>query len=153
MARTNVQQWQRDRNRTLDLVYLESLGPGAWPALCELAALPMDEARGAQFIGGARETVRHLRLTLGGELVVKETVATEGEGVDDLREELDRRWAAMRSDGALDAARERKRIAEATLVAEEWIRRTGGNGATARPDDLKQAVKQILEEASSKWEV
>jgi len=102
---------------------------------------------------GAQQTVRHLRLTLGRELVVKETVATEGDGVDDLREELDRRWAAMRSEGALDAARERKRIAEATLVAEEWIRRTGGNGAAARPDDLKQAVKQILEEASSKWEV
>jgi LAO/AO transport system kinase len=101
---------------------------------------------------GAQQTVRHLRLTLGRELIVKTTVATEGDGVDDLREELDRRWAAMRSEGALDAARERKRIAEATLVAEEWIRRTGGNGVAIRPDDLKQAVKQILAEASSKWE-
>lgn len=101
---------------------------------------------------GAKETVRHLRLTLGRELVVKQTIATEGEGVDDLREELERRWQALRAEGELDAARERKRIAEATLVAEEWIRRTGGNGATARSDDLKQAVKQILEEAASKWE-
>ena len=101
---------------------------------------------------GAQQTARHLRLTLGRELVVKLTIATEGDGVDDLREELDRRWAAMRSEGALDAARERKRGAEATLVAEEWIRRIGGNGAAARPDDLKQAVKQILEEATSKWE-
>ncbi len=101
---------------------------------------------------GAQQTVRHLRLTLGRELVVMQTVATEGDGVDDLREELDRRWATMRSDGALDAARERKRIAEATLIAEEWVRRTGGNGAAAHPDDLKQAVKQILEEATSKWD-
>lgn len=101
---------------------------------------------------GARETVRHLRLALGRELVVKQTIATEGEGVDDLRGELERRWAALRSEGALDAARERKRIAEATLVAEEWIRRTGANGAAARSDDLKQAVKQILEEAANKWE-
>ena len=101
---------------------------------------------------GAQQTVRHLRLTLGRELVVKQTIATEGDGVDDLREELDRRWAALRSDGALEAARERKRIAEAALVAEEWVRHTGGNGAAARADDLKQAVKQILEEASSKWE-
>lgn len=101
---------------------------------------------------GAQQTVRHLRLTFGRELVVKQTVATEGEGVEDLREELDRRWAAMRSGGALDAARERKRLVEATLVAEEWIRRTGGNGGAARPDDLRQAVKQILEEATSKWE-
>ena len=100
---------------------------------------------------GAKETVRHLRLTLGRELVVKQTIATEGVGVDELREELERRWQALRSDGQLEAARERKRIAEATLVAEEWIRRTG-NGAAARPDDLRQAVKQILEEAASKWE-
>ena len=100
---------------------------------------------------GARETVRHLRLALGRELVVKQTIATEGEGIDELRAELEQRWAALRSDGELDAARERKRIAEATLVAEEWIRRTG-NGASARPDDLKHAVKQILEEAASKWE-
>jgi LAO/AO transport system kinase len=100
---------------------------------------------------GAQQTVRHLRLTFGRDLVVKQTVATEGEGVDELREELERRWAELRSGGGLDAARERKRIAEATLVAEEWVRHTGGNGASAHPDDLKQAVKQILEEASSKW--
>ena len=100
---------------------------------------------------GAKETVRHLRLSLGRELVVMQTVATEGEGVGELREELQRRWQALRSAGELDSARERKRIAEATLVAEEWIRRTG-NGRGARPDDLKQAVKQILEEAASKWE-
>jgi LAO/AO transport system kinase len=102
---------------------------------------------------GAQQAVRHLRLTLGRELTVMQTVATEGKGVDDLREELDRRWAVMRSEGALEAAREHKRNAEATLVAEEWIRHTGGNGAAERPHDLKQAVKQILEEASSKWEV
>ncbi len=48
---------------------------------------------------GAQQTVRHLRLTFGRGLVVMQTVATEGEGVGELREELDRRWAAMRSDG------------------------------------------------------
>ena len=101
---------------------------------------------------GAAQTVRHLRLSLGRELVVKQTIATEGEGVAGLREELEGRWAALRADGALGAARERKQIAEATLVAEEWIRRTGGNGGVARPEDLKHAVKQILEEAASKWE-
>ena len=101
---------------------------------------------------GAPQTVRHLRLALGRELVVMQTVATEGQGVEELRAELDRRWTALRAEGALEAARERKRIAEATLVAEEWIRRIGANGRAAHPDDLKQAVKQILEEASSKWE-
>jgi LAO/AO transport system kinase len=101
---------------------------------------------------GARETVRHLRLALGRELVVKQTVATKGEGVHDLRDELDQRWMAMRFDGSLEAGRARKRLAEATLVAEEWIGQTGGNGDAAHPKDLKQAVKQILEEAASKWE-
>jgi len=101
---------------------------------------------------GAQQTVRHLRLTLGRELIVKQTVATEGEGVDDLREQLERRWHGLRAEGALEEARERKRVAEATLVAEEWIRHTGRNGDGARSDDLKQAVKQILEEATSKWE-
>jgi LAO/AO transport system kinase len=101
---------------------------------------------------GAQQTVRHLCLALGRELVVKQTVATDGDGVEDLRGEFDRRWAAMRANGALEAARVQKRIAEATLVAEEWIRRTGSNGSATRPDDLKQAVKHILEEAVSKWD-
>jgi LAO/AO transport system kinase len=114
--------------------------------VCDLIVVNMADRPGAQ------QAVRHLRLAFGRELVVKQTIATEGEGVEDLREELDRRWAALRADGQLDAARERKRIVEATLLAEEWIRRTGENGGAPRSDDLKQAVKQILEEAASKWE-
>jgi uncharacterized membrane protein (UPF0136 family) len=38
VARFNVAQWRRDHERTLDLDYLESLGPGGWRALCSLAA-------------------------------------------------------------------------------------------------------------------
>ena len=100
---------------------------------------------------GAPQTVRHLRLALGRDLVVKQTVATDGEGVGELREELERRWDGLRSSGELAAARERKQIAEATLVAEEWIRRTGRNGVGA-PGRLEAGREQILEEAASKWE-
>jgi LAO/AO transport system kinase len=101
---------------------------------------------------GASQTVRHLRLTFGRDLIVKQTIATEGEGVGELREELEGRWERLTGTGDLGAARERKQIAEATLVAEEWIRRCGAGGGVARPDNLKLAVKQILEEAASQWE-
>jgi len=37
VARYNVGRWQRDPSRSLDLDYLVMLGPGAWPALVELA--------------------------------------------------------------------------------------------------------------------
>jgi LAO/AO transport system kinase len=100
---------------------------------------------------GAAQTVRHLRLALGREMIVKQTIATEGDGVPELRDELQARFDRLVADGDLAGARERKRVTEATLVAEEWIRRCG-NGGPARPDDLKLAVKQILEEAAHKWE-
>ena len=38
VARFNVAQWRSQPGRTLDLAYLETLGPGAWPALCDVAA-------------------------------------------------------------------------------------------------------------------
>ncbi|HEY3897795.1 MAG TPA: DUF4173 domain-containing protein [Chthoniobacter sp.] len=38
VARFNVDRWRQDRRRELDIVYLESLGPGGWPALCEVAS-------------------------------------------------------------------------------------------------------------------
>ncbi len=38
VARFNVAQWQREPTRTLDLAYLEALGPGAWPALIAVAS-------------------------------------------------------------------------------------------------------------------
>jgi LAO/AO transport system kinase len=100
---------------------------------------------------GAAQTVRHLRLALGREMIVKQTIATEGDGVPELRDELQARFDRLVANGDLAGARERKRVTEATLVAEEWIRRCG-NGGPARPDDLKLAVKQILEEAAHKWE-
>lgn len=37
VARFNVDQWRHDRSRNLDVDYLISLGPDAWPALCSVA--------------------------------------------------------------------------------------------------------------------
>ena len=42
---------------------------------------------------GTPETVRHLRLTLGRDLPIATTVATEGTGVEELRAMFDERWA------------------------------------------------------------
>ena len=48
VAHYNVARWQRDPNRSLDLDYLVMLGPGAWPALVELAGDQRDPSIGAR---------------------------------------------------------------------------------------------------------
>jgi LAO/AO transport system kinase len=99
---------------------------------------------------GARETVRHLRLTLGRSFFVATTVATEGIGVDALRSEFDDRWARLRANGALDDLRARKRSHEAALIAEAWIR-TCAAETPQHSLDIPTAVKLILEEAAKRW--
>ena len=49
---------------------------------------------------GTPETVRHLRLTLGRDLPIATTVATEGTGVEELRALFDERWAGLSGNGA-----------------------------------------------------
>lgn len=99
---------------------------------------------------GAPETVRHLRLTLGRDLHVTTTIATEGVGVDGLRAELDSRWTRLQEPGALERLRLRKRSREAALIAEAWTRACADE--IAQDDlDLSAAVKRILEEAASRW--
>lgn len=100
---------------------------------------------------GVSETLRHFRLTLGREVEVAATVATgEGKGIDELREKLDKRWAGLGSNGALQSVRARKRIREAVLTAEAWTRALGDE-MVHENDDLHTAVKQILEEAARRW--
>jgi hypothetical protein len=60
VARFNVAQWQRDATRTLDLAYLESMGPSAWPALCDVAS---SDAKQNGTVRDAREIVRRLART------------------------------------------------------------------------------------------
>jgi len=56
VARFNVEQWQNEPGRTLDLAYLEALGPGAWPSICAVAASKEQPFTAAR----ARETVEKL---------------------------------------------------------------------------------------------
>ena len=99
---------------------------------------------------GTPETVRHLRLTLGRDLPIATTVATEGTGVEELRALFDARWARLRADGGLAALRERKRAREAALIAEAWTRACAARIDEHSPD-LNTAVKEILEEAARRW--
>ena len=98
---------------------------------------------------GTPETVRHLRLTLGRDLPVTTTVATEGTGVEALRALFDERWAGLSSNGALPALRDRKRAREAALIAEAWTRACAEE--IEQSPDLNTAVKEILEEAARRW--
>lgn len=99
---------------------------------------------------GVRETVRHLRLTLGRDFPLLTTIATDGTGVAALRERLDQRWQELQTDGSLAALRARKRAREAGLIAEAWTRAC----AQELPQDnleLGEAVRRILMEAARRW--
>ncbi len=53
VARFNVAQWRAEPSRTLDLTYLEALGPGAWPAICAVAEMkdaPFTAARARELV-------------------------------------------------------------------------------------------------------
>ena len=98
---------------------------------------------------GTPETVRHLRLTLGRDLPIATTVATEGTGVEELRALLDARWSTLGGNGDLAGLRVRKRAREAALIAEAWTRACADE--IEQSPDLNTAVKEILEEAARRW--
>ena len=98
---------------------------------------------------GIPETVRHLRLTLGRDLPIATTVATEGTGVEELRAMFDERWTSLGSNGAVPELRARKRAREAALIAEAWTRACAAE--MEQSPDLNTAVKEILEEAARRW--
>ena len=101
---------------------------------------------------GAAETMRHYRLTLGHDVDVLKTIATEGEGVDALRENLEGRWAELAASGSLAEIRREKELAEATLIAEEWVRACAQNRDGAAVSTMREAVSAILGEAATKWQ-
>jgi LAO/AO transport system kinase len=98
---------------------------------------------------GTPETVRHLRLTLGRDLPIATTVATEGTGVEELRAMFDERWTTLGSNCAVPELRARKRAREAALIAEAWTRACAAE--MEQSPDLNTAVKEILEEAARRW--
>jgi LAO/AO transport system kinase len=99
---------------------------------------------------GTPETVKHLRLTLGRELPIATTVATNGTGVEELRALFDARWSTLGSNGHLAGLRVRKRARESALIAEAFTRACAARIRDPSPD-LNTAVKEILEEAARRW--
>lgn len=100
---------------------------------------------------GAPETMRHFRLTLGREARVRRTIAIEGEGIDELRAELADVWTELEVSGRLATRRREKEVAEATLIAEEWVRACATSAGSAQARSIREAVSQILEEATTTW--
>ena len=98
---------------------------------------------------GVAETARHLRLALGRGLPIMQTGATDGVGVDELRQALDERWQGLVKGTHVEERRDHKRRAEATLIAQEWLEacapRVGAVG------DMDTAISRILEEAHTRW--
>ena len=101
---------------------------------------------------GVAETTRHLRLTLGRSVPVKQTIAASGAGVEELRETLDARWGELNEGDRLRANRAGKRLTEAQLVASEWISRCAATAGVGEAGDIRTAVKQLLQEASRTWQ-
>jgi GTPase len=101
---------------------------------------------------GVHETVRHIRLTLGRDVLVKTTTATTGEGVDELRDTLAARWEELTAGDRLRERRAGTQLAEVQLVAAEWIRSCAArNGAGGRDTNLRTAVHELLQEAARTW--
>jgi LAO/AO transport system kinase len=101
---------------------------------------------------GAPETVRHLRLTMGRDFHVTTTIATEGVGVDELRQDFDKRWAGLELADGVERLRAKKRAREAALIAEAWTSACADE-TDQRDLDLSSAVKRILEEAARRWSI
>ena len=98
---------------------------------------------------GVAETARHLRLALGRGLLIMQTVATDGVGVDELRQALDERWQGLVHGAHVEERRDHKRLAEATLIAQEWLEACAPrDGAVG---DMDTAISRILEEAHTRW--
>jgi len=100
---------------------------------------------------GAAETMRHFGLTLGHDVTVKKTTAATGEGIPELREALDSRWVELTGGGSIEERRREKERAEATLIAEEWVRLCARNGAAGEARTIHETVGTILEEAAARW--
>lgn len=100
---------------------------------------------------GASETARHLRLAAGKVSNVLQTTATEGTGIDALREALDARWTDLVHTGQLDGLRLQKWGSDAALITEAWVAATARERPHETTETMKQAVDGILREATRRW--
>jgi LAO/AO transport system kinase len=99
---------------------------------------------------GASESSRLLRLSLGEEVGVVQTVATLGTGVPELIKTIDARWTVLAADGQLEIIRRRGDLAEATLLAEEMVR-SSASQLSGNVTSIEATVGHILEEATRRW--
>jgi LAO/AO transport system kinase len=102
------------------------------------------------------ETVRHLRMNLARNVDILQTIATDGTGLDELREALDARWAKLVDGTDLASLRTGKLAEEAGLIAQAWVKSTAAQAEDLGLDPAEgfgKTVKRILEEAASRWTV
>ncbi|WPB87805.1 ArgK/MeaB family GTPase [Streptomyces malaysiensis] len=100
---------------------------------------------------GVRETTRHLRLAAGRANAVYQTVATEGQGVDELRGGLQKRWQDLTEGDRLQELRLHKWSSDASLVAEAWVADCAATMDLEPQDSMHNAVNRILKEAAVRW--
>ena len=101
----------------------------------------------------APETVRHLRMNIGSDTEIVQTVATELTGVAELKERLDTRWAAITSGANLAELRGGKFAEEASMLAEAWTKACAADVPVEATEGFEKAVKRILEEAAARWTI
>jgi LAO/AO transport system kinase len=101
----------------------------------------------------APETVRHLRMNLGRDTAVLQTIATDLTGVPELKAALDERWEAVTSSSDLSALRAGKFAEEASMLAEAWTKACAEDVPVEAAEGFEKAVKRILEEAAARWKI
>lgn len=98
---------------------------------------------------GVMESARQMRAMLDRRVGVLTTIATDGQGVDELRDELDRVWSALQANGDLLGRRHAQERHQVQLAASAWLAECLSDLAVDRP--LPDAVGALLEEAARRW--
>ena len=98
---------------------------------------------------GVTESARQMRAMLDRRVRVLTTIATDGQGVDELREELDRAWSSLQANGDLLGRRRAQERHQVQLTASAWLGECVSDLAVDRP--LADAVGALLEEAARRW--
>ncbi len=98
---------------------------------------------------GVTESARQMRAMLDRRVRVLTTIATDGQGVDELREELDRAWSSLQANGDLLGRRRAQERHQVQLTASAWLGECVSDLAVDQP--LPDAVGALLEEAARRW--
>ena len=98
---------------------------------------------------GVTQSARQMRAMLDRRVRVLTTIATDGQGVDELREELDRAWSSLQANGDLLGRRRAQERHQVQLTASAWLGECVSDLAVDRP--LPDAVGALLEEAARRW--